>query len=257
MLKIGVMGYGHYGKLCRRVIRRFCDEHDIDVDVLVYEKSAVPDGRIFFRLEELRDCHAVIFAVDMESFETSVRNLLAVDGLREDLVLVNVCSEQARSGAVLAALAPGYRRISFHTPWGPEAFRSVNEVVSMLPATVITENCIGDQGSDALLGFARTCGFKLTTMDAEEHDRRVAARWMFVAHLICRLLDKIGVLDDDYSAAPLSVQKIIEGALMLRNDKKLFFDLWNRVRACGSMFVAFITAAHELEAEKESHVTGK
>jgi prephenate dehydrogenase len=256
-MKIGVIGYGNYGKISRMIVRRFCDEHDIYVEVLVHEKNMPADGRIFFSLEDLKDCDAVVFAVGMRSFEQAVKDLLAVKGLRKDMILVNVCSEQEKSGAVLAALAPDHPRLCFHTPWGPEAYRLVNQVVSLLPATIITEHAIDRHLADELLAFVGKCGFGFTFMDPEEHDRKIAARWMFPAHLICRLLEKLHLLDGDYSAAPLSVQKIIEGARMLRNDKPLFFDLWDRVKACGPMFAAFITTAHELEEEKTLHATGK
>lgn len=252
---IGVIGgKGHYGTLFRRLIRR-CT---LDVDVLVNDKRGTPDGHVYVPLAGLKECSAVIFAVPMDEFEESVKELLAVEGLRGDMVLVNVCSDQQKSGEALARLAGDHPYICFHSPWGPEAYRLVNEVVSELPAIVLTHSTLERSAHDKLISLVRNCGFKVEhTMKAEEHDRKLAGRWMYVAHLFAQILISMNMLDEDCSMAPLSFQYMVKAARLLRNDRSLFFDLWNRVPACHDTFEKFLAAAHALAVEKEVHANGK
>ncbi len=253
--RIGIIGgAGHYGRLLRRLIRRFTD----DVEVLANDIAVPPDGRSFVELEGLKDCDATIISVPMAVFEETVKQLLAVEGLREDMILVNVCSDQTKSGAALAALAGNHPHISGHSPWGPEAYRMLNEMVNLLPPIVITQVKLPHPLDEDLFCFLQNCGFKIErNMSAEEHDRNLAGRWMFTAHLFTQILHRMGLLEIDCRAAPVSFQNMVEAALLLRNDKKLFFDLWARVPECHMTFDAFLTAANGLSGEMHQHINGK
>ncbi|MBI5644790.1 prephenate dehydrogenase/arogenate dehydrogenase family protein [Candidatus Kaiserbacteria bacterium] len=251
---IGIIGDGHYGRLLRKLIRRFA----LDVNVQVHDNSIDPDGHTYVRLRGLRKCDAVILAVPMDIFEQVVKNLLAVNGLREDMVLVNVCSDQVKSGATIAALAGKHPYISAHSPWGPDAYRDVNEIVSLLPPIVLTKCTLPHPNDEDLFFFIQNCGFKIETMmSAEAHDRNLAGRWMYCAHLITQILGRMKLLEEDCRAAPISYQKIVEGARMLRDDRALFFTLWDRVPECHATFDAFMAAAHGLAVDRREHISGK
>lgn len=255
MLKILILGGdGSYGNLLYRLVRRFSD-----AEVVIYEPGRRVDGKKYVSLASAADSDAAIFAVPMDSFDQSVCDLLAVDGLRNDMIFVNVCSEQGKSGYTLGALATRRPQFDVHTPWGPEAYRDVNEIVSLLPAMVLTNSrYISDDTKAAIIRYVEERGFKVNqTMSAREHDDTLAGLWMFVAHLVTQIFEKMGLFDVDCSSAPLSFQKMIAAARMLRCDKPLFFNLWDRVPKCHETYDRFMSAVRGLVAEMREHVAAK
>lgn len=251
-MKIGIIGYGHYGKLLHALIRRFV----LTADVVIHSAAAAVDGRVFVDLDAMHDCDAIIFAVPMDSFEDVVSRAHSIPDLRDDTVFVNVCSDQAKSSEALARLAGDHPRLSFHTPWGPEAYRMVNEIVSALPATVVTDVSMDPRAFEAIEACAHQYGFKTTRMAAIEHDKTLAGRQMYVTHLIAQTLQLMGLLDGNLESAPLSFQDLARSASLVRNDAGLFYDLWSRVPECGATFEKFVAAVHELERRKDEHVNG-
>lgn len=253
-MKIGIRGYGHYGKLLHELIRRF----SLTADVVIYDPQHPADGRVFVESEAMADCTAIIFAVPMGIFEESVHEVLRIPSLRGDTIFFNICSEQKESGATLTKLVGTRPHLSFHTPWGPEAYRELGEDVSKLPPIIVTDLLhLPFNIGDPLMQYLRSKGFSLTTMRADEHDTVLLGRQMYIAHLISKMLSEMQILDDDCSNAPLSFQYIVKGARMLRGDKRLFLDVWTRVPECHNTFEAMIAAAHSLAAEKEQHAAAK
>lgn len=252
-MKIGIMGGGHYGQLLRKLIRRFTD----NVDVVMYDKHRGVDVH-FGTIGALRNCAAVIFAVPMEQLESAMNDLLSLERLRKDMVFVNVCSDQTKSGETMTRLAGTHPYVCLHSPWGPEAYRAVEEVVSRLPPIVITKSTLADDVTEQLLQVVERCGFSFAVqMSAEEHDKNLAGRWMYTAHLVSQIMSEMGLIREDCSAAPISFQKIIEGARMLSNDRNLFMDLWSRVPECHRTFDAFLAATRKLADEQHVRANGK
>lgn len=252
-MKIGIVGYGSYGKLLHALIRRFA----LFVDVLIFDPKCPPDGRVFVEIGAMTNCDGVIFAVPMDAFEVTVRDFLLVPGLRPDMVLVNVCSDQSMSGATLTDLAGSHPVICAHSPWGPEAYRLVDEVVSRLPAIVVTHWNLEGDAWEKLGSFMRERGFRVAHNSAEEHDRVLAGQQMYVTHMNSQILQLMQMIDGDCSNAPLSFQDLVSSASAVRNDRELFFDLWHRVPECQTTFERYIAAVHELERLKNEHVNGE
>jgi prephenate dehydrogenase len=252
-MKIGIIGYGNYGQLLHALIRRFA----LMVDVVIHDPLRTPDGRVFVHLDAMADCDAIIFAVPMNACENEVQNVLLIPNLRTDTVFVNVCSEQEKSGEMFSALAGAHPCIYVHSPWGPEAYRLVDEVVSKLPAIVVTKSTLAVHVHEQLLRYVRHFGFKLTHMKPHEHDQTLAGRQMYITHMNSQILQIMGMLDSDCSSAPLSFQDLVRSATTVRHDEKLFFDLWHRVPECQKTFEGFVAAVHELERRKNLHVNGK
>ncbi|HEY4488578.1 MAG TPA: hypothetical protein VJB97_03605 [Candidatus Paceibacterota bacterium] len=255
-LKIGILGgKGHYGRLLRHLIRRFTD----DVEVLVSDCDASSNDSSYVEIEELADCDAVIFAVPMDAFEDAVRELLMVPGLREDMVFVNVCSDQRKSGAALAELAGHHPYICVHSPWGPEAYRNVGEDVRKLPPIILTQSNVDEATHRYLMHFVQSKGFQLAGLSADRHDTEISANRMYLAHLVSQIMQRMGRLKDDpYDhMAPLSFQDIKRGAQAVGSDLQIFLDLWHRVPECEQTFDEFIAAALALKSKKDAYVSAK
>lgn len=253
-MKIGIIGYGHYGQLLHALIRRFA----LMVEVVIHDPlGGTPDGRVFVHLDAMSDCDAIIFAVPMDACENQVQEVLLIPNLREDMVFVNVCSEQEKSGKMFATLAGMHPYICVHSPWGPEAYRLVDEVVSKLPAIVVTKTTLAAHVHEQLLRCVRHFGFKLTHMDSHEHDQTLAGRQMYVTHMNSQILQIMDMLEGDCASAPLSFQDLVRSARTVRHDETLFFELWHRVPECQRTFERYVAAVNELERRKNEHVSGK
>lgn len=251
-LKIGILGFGHYGRLGFKLVRRFttaevvaCDPHRIDEDDVL-----VP-------LADLANCTAIVFAVPMEELEAAVTSVLRLPDLRSDTIFVNVCSDQTKSGESMARLAGGHPHISVHSPWGPEAYRSVSEVVSALPAIVVTASTLSDELQGEIETFMSAVGFRFAHMDPVEHDKVLAGQQMYITHLFAQILHHLGFLDMDVSRAPISFQLLVQAARLVRNDTGLFFELWKRVSECHVTFNRMRAIVVDLERQRDVHVNGK
>ena len=251
---IGIIGYGHYGKLVHELIRRFA----LWVRVFVYELD-MQDDQTFVTLEKIAACNVVVLAVPMHSFEKALREVLATESICRETIIVNVCTEQEVSGATLRALASQHKFLSVHTLWGPEGYHNVGGDVRRLPPAVITDTNLDDRDVQQVLAFVAEKGFGTAQMTAETHDEKIVAEKMYVAHLFSQLLNLMGMLhEDEYSSiAPLSFQDLLRSAMSVKGDVTLFMDLWTRLKKCQKTWDTFVRAVHLLESMKEQHQNGK
>jgi prephenate dehydrogenase len=263
MLKIktiGIIGYGHYGKLLHMLIRYFA----LWIDVLIYDEKKSPDGCNFATLEQVAACDAVILAVPMHVFKRTLELLLRQKTFRktiprlnhlEGTVIVNVCTAQAESNQILRSLVYHNPIISFHTLWGPEAFANARGDVTKLQPVVVTEMRIGLDKAHLLL-FVKHCGFEIVEMQDWQHDKLIVARKMYFTHLISQVMGRMGLRVDE-GPAPQSFIDLQTSAKSVAGDTGIFLDLWTGLPDCQATFDEFMAAVRDLEEQKNVLIAAK
>ena len=257
MNTIGIVGYGHYGKLLHELIRRFA----LWINVVIYDENVEPDGRIFFTLKEIAACDAIILAVPRHSLESVLQDLLLQSNLRKETVLVEVCTSKTKPGALLEKYGHEHPCISLHTPWGPEGYNNVGGDMSRLPPIIVAKETLPHGWYEQLTIFlaAAPRRIEVVKLSAIEHDKIIVGRMMYVTHLTSQIMNGMGLLAHDPfdRIAPLSYQDLKRGALAVRGDVGIFLDVWLDEPECQRTFESFVAQVHRLEAMKKERASGK
>src|SRR5690606_31031720 len=115
--KIGIVGYGNFGKFLHELIQEFFPE----ISVRVYSRRAEIDNNTFFSLERVCHSDVVILCGAIREYEEQLKAV--VKCAREDSILVDVATVKQHTNDLLRQLWPHGRFISTHPMFGPESYK--------------------------------------------------------------------------------------------------------------------------------------
>lgn len=226
---VGVVGYGHFGKLVHALFER----HAPGVAVRVYSSRATPDSRVFFSLGEVAQCDAVVLCVPIHAFEKTVEKLLPIMGWSS--VLVDVATVKLHTVEVLERLAGGRRWIATHPMFGPESYAKQGYSTEGL-RIVIAKHSLGREEYIALRDLFSGVGFSVIEKSAQEHDRDLA-RTLFLTHYIGQVVSRAGFSRTDIDT--LSFGYLMDAVESVKNDTNLFRDVYDYNPYCRQTIQGF------------------
>ncbi len=159
-MKIGIIGAGSFGLFLAEKLSPFAE-------VKVYSRSG--KGQQWdASLEETAACDWLIPSIPLFAYEKSLAEF--APHVREDTVLVDVCSVKQVPMQLLDALFPINPKVATHPLFGPEsAAESLEDHVIVLCAELSDE-----QAYQRVKEFSQQLKLKVIEMSAKEHDQEMA-----------------------------------------------------------------------------------
>lgn len=213
---VGIIGYGNFGALAHTLLRRFAPH----LSVFVYSKDKKQDQKIFFPLEDVAACDAVILAVPIRAFESVLTKILPLT--KPDTVIIDVATVKVHTVALLRKLARGRRYIATHPVWGPESYKKRSGDVSGF-RIVVSEHTIKKEEFKALAALMRSLGFDIVETSAEAHDKHLAES-LFLTHFIGQLVTRGGFSRSEVDT--VSFEYLMDAVESVKNDEALFRDVF-------------------------------
>mgnify|MGYP003394442745 FL=1 len=173
---IGIIGYGSFGTLAEKLLRRFA----ADIEVRVHSERHAADGKTFFSFQDTVASDAIVFAVPIAAFEDALTKALPL--MRETAIIVDVATVKVHPVEVLKRLAGKRPWIATHPMWGPESYEKRNGDVSGF-RIVMADGTLEVANYNALTRFLKQCGFDVVEMSPEAHDKHLA-QTLFLTHLV-------------------------------------------------------------------------
>lgn len=212
---LGLVGYGAFGAFLHRLARRFLPE----AQVRVHSGSREADGRLFFPLEAVAACDAVILAVPISAYADTLERL--APHLGADTVLVDVATVKVHTMRLVSAVRAGQPFLALHPMFGPESYAKRGGEVQGF-RIVATGHNLAPALYRELCDRLAAAGFALVEKSAEAHDRDLAET-LFLTHYVGQVIAQGGFERTDIDT--VSFGYLMDAVDSVRHDARLFEEV--------------------------------
>lgn len=234
---VGIVGYGHFGKLVHALVARFAP----DAQIRIFSSRTQPDGTLFFGLADVAKCDYIVLCVPIHAFETTIENLLPL--ISWSSILVDVATVKLHTVEVLQRLAPAHRWIATHPMFGPESYMKQGSEVSGL-RIVVSKHTLPEQEYKDLRKAFESIGFVVVEKSAQEHDAQLAET-LFLTHYVGQIIHRAGFTRTEIDT--VSFGYLYDAVESVRQDTKLFEDVFTYNPYCKDVIERFDEQEREVK----------
>jgi len=234
-MTVGIIGYGAFGRLTHELLAR----HAPNVAIRIASSRHTPDGKTFFSFKDACASDALILAVPIHAFESTLRKVLPNMG--ERTVLIDVATVKTHTAKLLKKYARGRRYIATHPMFGPESYAKTKGDVSGY-RIVITDHTLGKGEYAALTKLLKAAGFTVVETTSKKHDLHLA-NTLFLTHFIGQAIHRAGFARTQIDT--VSFGFLMEAMESVRNDTRLFQDVYRFNPYCNATLKKLTTAEAE------------
>ena len=179
MKKIGIIGYGRFGKVLHDLLLK-------TFDVLVYDFNKSLKDIELSSLKEVLDCSLVFVAVPISLFEGCIKEISKFN--LYNTTILDVCSVKVYPVRIMEKnLAEHVGIIGTHPHFGPDSYTPFRELkITLCPIRDINNRIL------EVREVFESLSIGVTQMTPDEHDR-IAASSQGITHFIGRVLKEAGV----------------------------------------------------------------
>jgi len=235
-LSLGLIGYGHFGAFLHTLAQRYLP----GTPLKIHSSRHQPDGGLFFPLEEVAACDAVVLAVPISAYAATLDRLAPLLGA--ETVVVDVATVKQHTMGLLQALRPARPFLAMHPMFGPESYAKRSDTVSGL-RIVITGHSLGPARYAALRAMLDAVGFSVVEKTAETHDRELAET-LFLTHYIGQIVARGGFERTEIDT--VSFGFLMDAVDSVRHDGRLFEEVYRFNPFCRDVIERFDASEGEV-----------
>lgn len=213
---VGIIGYGNFGQFIHELGQRFFPE----VQFRVHSRRHESDNQTFFDLQAAAQSDVIILCDGIAEYEERMK--AALEFALPDSIIIDVATVKKHTSDLCNKYCDGRRFISTHPMFGPVSYKKHGEEVKGF-RIVVTDYALKNDTYQILKKKFAGLGFDIIEMTADEHDKRLAET-LFITHYIGR-----SIIESNFSRTAidtLSFQFLMDAVDSVRNDKKLFEDVY-------------------------------
>jgi prephenate dehydrogenase len=214
-LSFGLIGYGHFGAFLHVLARRYLP----DAPLKIHSDRRKPDGVLFFPLEEVAACDAVVIAVPISAYLATLTRI--GPHLGANSVVVDVATVKKYTMDLLQATQPACTFLAMHPMFGPESYAKRGGEVTGL-RIVATGHSLTPARYSALYEKLTAVGFSIVEKTAEAHDKDLAET-LFLTHYISQVVARGGFERTDIDT--VSFGSLMDAVDSVRHDGQLFEEV--------------------------------
>jgi len=212
MKKIGIIGYGRFGKVLAKLLEK-------DFTLNIYDPTIKNNTDLLVTEDRLLESDTIFIAVPIREFEQVIKNI--APKLSKNTTIIDVCSVKIHPVEIMKKYLPKeIGIIATHPMFGPDSIDANGPLNMMMHSVRDTQHCYGSWRS-----FFANQGFNIIEITPDEHDQ-LAAKSQSVVHFIARVLDDFGVQE-----SPVDTQGFKHLLALVDNNChdtwELFYDLQN------------------------------
>lgn len=230
-MKIGIIGYGRFGKLWAKLMSEFGE-------VLVYDKE---------KIDDVLNVDILFLLVPISEIRNVCREIR--DLLSEKTIVVDACSVKVKPvEEMLSELKHSQSIIATHPLFGPDSVEWLGlagQKIAVCPVRV-TENEL-----NILLSILEKLKLKIIQTSPEKHDRQMA-RSQALVHFLGRGLGELNLSDQEISTP--DYQSLLKINDLVNNDTwQLFFDMEIHNPFAKGARVEFIESLKKIESKIQKY----
>lgn len=228
-LSIGLIGYGHFGAFLHALAQRYLPAATLKI----HSGRRRPDGLLFFPLEEVAACDAVVLAVPISAYGETLSRI--APHLGAATVVVDVATVKQHTMALVQALGSGRPYLAMHPMFGPESYAKRGGDVAGL-RIVLTGHRLAPELYAAVRAKLAGVGFSVVEKTAEVHDRELAET-LFLTHYIGQIVARGGFERTEIDT--LSFGYLMDAVDSVRHDGRLFEEVYRFNPYCRQVIERF------------------
>ena len=184
MKKVGMIGYGRFGKILHELLSK-------KYEVIVCDNNEFKNDKVKFdSLENVLDCFLVFVAVPIRFFEETIDEISKYK--LYNTTIIDVCSVKVYPVKIMEKyLTDQIGIIASHPHFGPDSYTPFRELKVTLCRIHDKYNRYAE-----LKEFFESLSIRIIEMTPDEHDR-MAASSQGITHFIGRVLKESGVRSTD------------------------------------------------------------
>ena len=214
-LSLGLIGYGHFGAFLHVLAQRYLP----DAPLKIHSPRRKPDGVLFFPLEEVAACDAVVLAVPISAYPDTLARI--GPHLGADSVVVDVATVKKYTMDLLRAARPARPFLAMHPKFGPESYAKCGGDVTGF-RIVITGHSLAPERYSTLRDELAAAGFFVVEKTADAHDKDLAET-LFLTHYIGQVVARGGFERTDIDT--VSFGSLMDAVESVRHDGQLFEEV--------------------------------
>lgn len=212
---IGLIGYGHFGAFLHALAQRFVP----DATLKIHSSRRTPDGVLFFPIEEVAACDAVVLAVPISAYPATLAEI--GPHLTPDAIVVDIATVKKYTTDLLQAMHPARQFVAMHPMFGPESYAKRGGDVTGL-RIVVTGHSMPPSRYSALCDKLAEVGFQIVEKTAEAHDKDLAET-LFLTHYIGQVIARGEFERTDIDT--VSFGFLMDAVDSVRHDGQLFEEV--------------------------------
>lgn len=224
-MKIGIIGYGHFGQFVHELITRFVPT----AQVRVYSRRAVIDNERFFTLAEAAAAEVVVLCGGIAEYEAQLHAVLP--HLTASSIVVDVATVKVHTERLCSELLGTHAYVCLHPMFGPESYKKRDGAVHGL-RIVWTHDTLPDEVREQSRRFLATLGFTVVVISSDEHDA-LLAETLFLTHYVSQSLLAAGFARTTIDTASFS--SLMDAVESVKNDQRLFADVYRFNPYCAAV----------------------
>jgi prephenate dehydrogenase len=211
-MEIGIIGFGRFGKLMARHLKK---EADIFVsDSINKEKDARELGISLVSIKEAASKEIVILSVPMENLENVLFEIRG--NLQKNALILDVCSLKMFSCEIMKKVLPeNVEIIGTHPLFGPQSALDSIEGMKIAITPVRTSRL------NEVKSFCESFGLKVFITTPEEHDKQMALS-QALTHFIGQAMKNTGIRRLELSTK--TFDKLMDVVEITGNDTPELFN---------------------------------
>jgi prephenate dehydrogenase len=233
---LGLIGYGHFGAFLHTLAQRYLS----NAPLKIYSGRRKPDGVLFFPLEEVAACEAVVLAVPISAYPATLAQIGPYLGA--DSVVVDVATVKKYTMDLLQATRPAHTFVAMHPMFGPESYSKRGGDVSGL-RIVVTGYNLAHARYSALCAKLAEVGFSIIEKTADAHDKDLAET-LFLTHYIGQVIARGGFERTEIDT--VSFGYLMDAVDSVRHDVKLFEEVCRFNPYCRQVIERFDASDREV-----------
>lgn len=238
-LSIGLIGYGHFGAFLHTLAQRYLP----DATLKIHSGRRKPDGEVFFSLEEVAACDAVVLSVPMSAYGATLEKI--GPHMKPDGIVVDIATVKKYTQDLVETARPDRPFIATHPMFGPESYTKRDGDVTGL-RIVVTGHNLPAATYSALCDRLTDVGFTLIEMSADAHDKELAET-LFLTHYIGQVIARGGFERTDIDT--VSFGFLMDAVDSVRHDGQLFEEVCRYNPYCHKVIERFDQSDRQVRDE--------
>lgn len=214
---VGIVGYGNFGKFLHELGQRFFP----NVEFRIHSRRAEVDNLTFFDIKTTSQSDLVFLCDGISEYEE--RMITVLNHALQETIFIDVATVKKFTSELCRKHCDGRRFISLHPMFGPTSYKKHKGNVEGF-RIVVTDYALKNDDYLMLKKLFSALGFLIIEMSADEHDKNLAET-LFLTHYIGQSILKAGFTRTEIDT--LSFQFLMDAVESVKDDKKLFADVYN------------------------------
>lgn len=236
---VGIIGYGNFGTFVHELGQRFFP----NLEFRIHSRRHEVDNEKFFDLKTTAQSDIVILCDGISEYEERMKAVLEL--ALPETTFIDVATVKKHTSELCHKLCDGKKFISTHPMFGPTSYKKHKGNVEGF-RIVVTDYTLKNDDYQMLKKTFSDFGFNIIEMTADEHDKNLAET-LFITHYIGQSILRAEFIRTEIDT--LSFQFLMDAVESVKDDKKLFEDVYKYNPYCKEVAEKFHKAQEEVYKE--------